>query len=457
MVDPARLAAYDALVAVETRAAYLNLALPARLGSLAVTGRAAAFATSLANGTVRMQGSYDAVLDTCVAPGARPLQPGVRVALRLGCHQLLAMAVAPHAAVSTTVELVRERAGERPVRLVNAVLRRVAERGLDDWMQLVAPARGDDPAGHLAVRYSHPRWAVDAFATVLGGARALGDGGPVEQLLVADNEPAEVALAVRPGLASAAEVLAADGGARLTSGRWSPYALRLDHGDPRDIKAVRSSLVGVQDEGSQLAALALAAAGLGAGPDSRWVDLCAGPGGKSALLNGLARQRGAALVAVERREHRARLVQAALRGYRHRLVVVADGRAPPLPDGWADRVLVDAPCTGLGALRRRPDARWRHRVSDLPGLVALQRALLGAALRLVRPGGTVAYVTCSPHLAETREVVDAVVGERVGVAEEDARALLLGVPDLGPGPAAQLWPHLHGTDAMFISILRARA
>jgi 16S rRNA (cytosine967-C5)-methyltransferase len=159
----------------------------------------------------------------------------------------------------------------------------------------------------------------------------------------------------------------------------------------------------------------------------------------------------ARLLAVERQPHRAALVRRAL-GDR---VVVADGRAAPVPPGSAARVLVDAPCTGLGALRRRPEARWRRSPEDLTRLVPLQTELLAAGLRLLAPGGVLVYATCSPHLDETLGVVDA-VRRQLGptTALEDVRPLLPGVPGLGPGPTAQLWPHRHGTDAMFLAAFR---
>jgi 16S rRNA (cytosine967-C5)-methyltransferase len=214
---------------------------------------------------------------------------------------------------------------------------------------------------------------------------------------------------------------------------------------------VRDGRAAVQDEGSQLVALALGNAPLD-GRDATWVDLCAGPGGKAALLDGLATERGARLVAVELQPHRAELVRKS--GVRH--VVVADGRTPPLADGSADRVLLDAPCSGLGALRRRPEARWRRQPSDLPGLTTLQGELLDAAVRVLRPGGLLAYVTCSPHLAETAIPVLDVLHRHPDLEQLDARPLLPGVPDLGDGPAVQLWPHRHGTDAMYLALLRRR-
>jgi 16S rRNA (cytosine967-C5)-methyltransferase len=203
-------------------------------------------------------------------------------------------------------------------------------------------------------------------------------------------------------------------------------------------------------------AAALAAAPL-EGPDGLWLDGCAGPGGKAALLAALAAQRGAVLVASEKQPHRARLVARALAGnpgpYQ---VIVADGTRPAWAEGSFDRVLVDVPCTGLGALRRRPEARWRRRAEDLPGFAPLQRGLLAQALRAVRIGGLVAYATCSPHPAETRAVVEDVL--RDAAADwVDARPLMPGVPDLGDGPDVQLWPHLHGTDAMYLAMLRRTA
>ena len=222
--------------------------------------------------------------------------------------------------------------------------------------------------------------------------------------------------------------------------------MHLAGGDPGGLSAVRERRAGVQDEGSQLCALALAAAPL-AGRDERWLDACAGPGGKAALLAALAADRGAVLVANERRQHRAELVRRVTAAWGTE-VTVADARDLTPPDGGYDRVLLDAPCTGLGALRRRPEARWRRRPDDLAELTALQRALLAAALRLTRPGGVVAYVTCSPHPAETTEIV-------AGHDLLDARPLFPGVPALGDGPTVQLWPHRHGTDAMFCALLRA--
>jgi 16S rRNA (cytosine967-C5)-methyltransferase len=160
----------------------------------------------------------------------------------------------------------------------------------------------------------------------------------------------------------------------------------------------------------------------------------------------VASSRGAVVVANELRPHRAELVRRVTAPWGVD-VRVGDARDLAPIDGGYDRVLVDAPCTGLGALRRRPEARWRRNPSDVRALAALQGELVDAALRLVRPGGVVAYVTCSPHRAETRDVV-------AGRNLIDARPLFPGVPDLGDEPTVQLWPHRHGTDAMFCALIR---
>jgi 16S rRNA (cytosine967-C5)-methyltransferase len=445
-VDASRQAAYDVLRAVAERDAYVNLTLPALLRDRQISGRDAAFATELTHGTIRRQGSYDPVIDSLLRT---PVEPPVRDLLRLGTHQLLSMRVPAHAAVATTVELARANVGERPVRLVNAVLRRVGRMRLTSWMDKVAPPRVEPTiVDHLATVHSHPAWMVQVLLDTLGG-----DVDEVEAVLRADNEPPGVTLVARPGRASVAELL--DAGAE--PGRWSPYAAGWTGGDPGALAAVREGRVGVQDEGSQLVAHALATAEV-RGPDASWLDLCAGPGGKSGLLAGVAAERGAHLLANERLPHRARLVRQVLReaaGVRG--VVCADGTRPPWPPSTFDRVIVDVPCTGMGALRRRPEARWRRRAEDVEPLVRLQQDLLRSALDSCRAGGVVAYVTCSPHPAETTGVVTSLLAGRDDVTPEDARTLLPDVPDLGDGPTVQLWPHRHGTDAMFLAVLRRRS
>lgn len=446
-VDNARLAAYQIVHAVSERDAYANLVLATALRERGVTGRDAAFATELAHGTLRWRGTYDEILARCVDRPLDELDLAVLDVLRLGTHQALSMRVPAHAAVATSVDLARRVAGRGPSMLVNAVLRRVAQRDRDGWLAEVAPSYDADPVGHLAVVHAHPRWVVEAFRDALEGSLA-----ETAAALAADNEPAPVTLTAWPGRSRVEELVAAG----AEPGRFSPYAAVLRQGDPHRLVPVQEGRAGVQDEGSQLVALALAAAPV-EGRDTQWLDQCAGPGGKAALLTGLAEERGGRLLAVERQPHRAGLV-ARMLGRRPGVLgcIVADGTRPAWRSAAFDRVLVDAPCTGLGALRRRPEARWRRSAGEAKALHELQVALLQAALDSTRAGGVVAYATCSPHLTETRRVVDAILAARHDTEPVDVRPYLPGVPDLGDGPDVQLWPHRHGTDAMYLALLRRR-
>ncbi len=426
--DPARRLALDVLCAVREREAYANLLLPQLMRERRMPARDRAFATELTYGALRAQGSLDLSLDRFIT---RKVDPPVRDALRLGAYQLWRTRVPARAAVSTTVDLVRA-VSPRAAGFANAVMRRVAGDPAPP-----APPYESDPRGHLSVVHAHPRWIVDAFA------EALGDESEAElaAALAADDERPRVHLVARR---MSRDELLADAGPDSDPGRWSPRAVYLPGGDPAGLAAVRDGRAAVQDEGSQLIALALAAADA---PGPLTLDLASGPGGKAALLAAL----GMDVTGLELHRTRAQLV--ARSGVR---VAVGDGRLPPFRPESADRVLLDAPCSGLGALRRRPEARWRRTAADIEPLAVLQEQLLASALRLVRPGGVVAYATCSPHPRETAGVLAAVLRDPpVPVEPVDARSLLpAGLPDLGPGPTVQLWPHRHGTDAMFLAVLR---
>jgi 16S rRNA (cytosine967-C5)-methyltransferase len=469
--DAARRAAYDVLAAVADRAAYANLLLPKVLAERSITGRDAALATELAYGTLRGLGTYDAMLTVCSDRPLDELDPPVLRVLRLGAHQLLATRIGNHAAVATSVDLAKDVVGPRVAGYVNAVLRRVSTRDLDQWLALVAPDRETDPDGYLAVRYSYPRWIIGAYREALGDPSVA----ELEAALAAGNDRPRVTMAAFPCGPGREDVMPQD----AEPSRWSPYGFTLAGGDPAGL--VAAGQAAVQDEASQLAAIALAAAptcgarGPGSGTPGAWLDMCAGPGGKARLLYGLAESAGARLAAADVHPHRAALVKAALDSVPHGVpaagpgpvgpspdvgagaaVVVADSTWSPWRDAAFDRVLVDVPCSGLGALRRRPEARWRKTESDIPALTELQRSLLRSAIAATRPGGVVGYVTCSPVPAETSDVVNAVVSGTDGVEILDAPAILPEVPDLRSASPrfAQFWPHRHGTDAIFVALLR---
>jgi 16S rRNA (cytosine967-C5)-methyltransferase len=437
VLDGARLTAYDVLDGVSSRAAYANLLLPQLLRERQLDERDAGFATQLAYGTLRAQGTLDAVLAGLVSRPLGELDPRVLDLLRLGAYQLLDLRVPSHAAVDTTVDLTRAIVGTGASGLVNAVLRKVASGGdRDHWLDRL----GGDDAERLALATNHPRWIVDAWRDALGGDDEL------EPALLADDAAPEVHLVARR--TDRAALVEESGG---EPGPWSPFAVRLHGGDPGRLPSVRSGKAAVQDEGSQLAALLLARAPL-EGPDTAWLDMCAGPGGKSGLLAAV-RPEGVHLTAVDRAPHRAELVRQSLAGADDVEVLAADGLQPPWSPGSFDRVLLDAPCTGLGALRRRPEVRWRRTPDDVAPLAELQTGLLDSALASVRVGGVVAYVTCSPHNAETVAVVDAAAA-RDDVEVLPVAPLFPEVPGVARGEHGQLWPHRHGTDAMFAAALK---
>ncbi|MEV0584784.1 transcription antitermination factor NusB [Nonomuraea sp. NPDC050310] len=486
--DEARQAAYDLLRAVDERDAYANLLMPRLLRERGLGGRDAALATELAYGTLRGLGTYDAIIDLCV--DRRP-DPEVLDALRLGAHQLLRMRVPPHAAVGTTVDLVRLRIGPGPAKFANAVLRKISGRTAEEWIAIAAPPADQDPLGHLAVAHSHPRWIVGAFADALGRAE-------LPDLLAADNARPVVTLVARPGRSDVAELQ--EWGAEPA--RFSPYGAYLPEGDPGKIRPVADYRAAVQDEASQLVALALTRVPI-EGRDEFWLDMCAGPGGKAGLLDGIAAYGdeaglaaqtasgssegsvgagesadvvgrdggaraeagpgvagrtfafpgGAHLLAADVQVHRARLVWETTR---EAAVITADGTRPAWRAEAFDRIMLDAPCTGLGALRRRPEARWRRDARSVPDLTKLQRSLVDTAVEALRPGGVLAYVTCSPHLAETQVIVADALKNHPELEQLDAREYLPEMSGLGEGPHAQFWPHRHGTDAMFLALLRKR-
>lgn len=482
----ARRVAFDVLRAVQVDDAYANLLLPTRIRRAALSPRDAGFATELTYGTIRMIGRYDAVVEAASGRRVANVEADVLDVLRIGVHQLLAMRTPTHAAVSATVELAREVGAHRATGFVNAVMRKIAARTPEQWdTEITRDLSGDEL---LATRWSHPAWVVASLRDALAAERSRDE---LVALLAADDVAPRVQLAALPGLATEADVASVtravesdDDGSQddVVAGSEppvptdvagvvadadalpvSPVGIRGLSGDPARVPGVAAGRLRVQDEGSQLAALALSrSSAVRAG--ERWLDLCAGPGGKAALLAAEAAQGGATLVANELVPARAGLVRNALDGFGETVTVVeGDGRRYG-QDGSGvtyDRVLLDAPCTGLGALRRRPEARWRKAPEDVQELAVLQRELLDAAVRVLAPGGTLAYVTCSPHLAETRGQVDALMGRHGDVLEQlDTAAVVRSVaardPQVADGMTAQLWPHRVGTDAMFIALFRRR-
>jgi len=443
-----RHAAWRLLQAVWREASYANIAWPKILRESGLSEPDRRYATELAYGTLRHTDTLLEILRDASGKNPKSWQPEVSWVLQLGCYQLLYMRTASHAAVNETVSLARQVGLSRATGLVNAVLRKVSAKPLDGWLVALCHASGVEREC-LALSYAHPSWVVAELQQSL--ARE-GREAEIEALLSAHNAPARVTAALLPGLAS----LGTDEGPTP----YSPLGVYLS-GDPGDDERVRSARARIQDEGSQLAAL-VAAQGVAMRPGERILDACSGPGGKTAVLASLAQQVGARVTALEIAPHRAELVKQAVSALSESGTCdVQVGDATQLT-GEFDRILLDAPCSGLGALRRRPEARWVKKKSDLEDLHLLQQQLLDACLGALAPGGILTYVTCSPVVSETTGAITSALQRHPDVRALDTAALLDQVArdpvsDAAVGTAVQMWPHRHGTDAMFIQVLQKQA
>jgi len=436
--DPVRLLVYDILNEVNRSDGYSNLLLPQALTASNFEQRDKGFATELLYGTLRMQGRHDYIAAQVADRPWSEVDSGIVDVVRLGAHQLFEMRVPSHAAVSATVELARKVLGESKASFVNALLRKMSAQSLDQWL---APANLiSDPVQRLAIIYSHPEWIVSAYFDLLR------DFAEVESLLSANNLAATPTIVWWPGRSSAEELISL--GAQPT--KYSDYGMKID-GAPSTLEAVRHRRAGVQDEGSQLVAQIFAK--VVAGKDN-WLDLCAGPGGKAALLSSLAKENGKMFTANEISAPRAKLVEQVIGGAR---LVVGDGRDIATLGEKYGAILADVPCTGLGALRRRPEVRWRRTVADLRELTQLQRELSDAAISVLEDGGFFGYATCSPHLAETSIAVSDILRKHPELELVDLQPYL--PSDLNSAmrdKSLSLWTHRHETDAMFLAVFRKK-
>lgn len=445
----ARSVAFELLLAVDKDDTYANLHLPKLLSQAKLEDRDAALAQELAFGTIRNQLFYDKVIEICAKRDSAEVELRSKLLLRLGAHQLLSMRVPSHAALNETVDLTKSVASQGAVGFVNGVLRRISEKSIEQWKTIVLE-RVTDPIERLSIEYSHPTWIVRALQQAL---RVDGRAESLESLLQTDNLAADVNLVALPGMATD------DHTQNLNAGLASPIGFTMNGGDPAKLAAMRDGFLRVQDQGSQLAALALTnATEVSAG--EKWLDMCAGPGGKAALLAAIAKTANAKLETNEISDHRAKLVSQALSKVDPSVpVFVSDATTigQDAPESF-DRILLDAPCTGLGALRRRPESRWRKQPKDVAELATLQQQLIESAWLALKPSGILAYVTCTPHSGETLAIVDWLEKQHPGQvnllnATEVLKSLNASLDLNESRKTVQLWPHVNGTDAMFIALI----
>lgn len=432
--------------------AYANLAWEDILGDSELSRDEKGFATHLAYGTLRHTGTIDAIIEKASGRDPDSIDQEVWWVLRLGVFQWLWMRTPAHAVVNESVKLCKKLGHHPASGLVNAVLRKITAQDLPAWLDAITVG-ATDTITDVSLRYAHPTWVVEALQEALADTDPVGSEAELASLLDAHNEPATPTLVVLPGLASKSPT--------ETPTKYSPYGVYAEAGSPGADQRIREGRARVQDEGSQLAALVLTHATPIDAPIAV-ADMCSGPGGKTALIQAVLSPSGSSLTAIEKAPHRADLVRQAVAPFS------GDSPAPRVITGDAeevlaqegvlyDRVLLDAPCTGLGALRRRPESRWRKNASDLEKLVAAQRELLEAAVKHTAVGGIIVYVTCSPVVAETTEQM-AWLSKQFPVTMLDTPAIVDRISNSAidghrRGSAAQLWPHRHHTDAMFIQAI----
>jgi 16S rRNA (cytosine967-C5)-methyltransferase len=433
--EASRLLAFDLLTEVNRNEGYSNLLLPQALNSSKLDERDKSLVTELLYGTIRMQGKHDWVLAQISDRPWTEVDPGIVDICRMGVHQIHEMRIPDHAAVASTVEVARKRLGESKASFVNALLRNVTRKSQEDWFQPLSAI--SDPVERMSIQYSHPEWIVSAYYDLLK------DWDEVEQALAINNEAATPTLVSWPGL-STIDDLKSIGGEPTT---YSPYGAHWK-GNPGALDLIKARKIGVQDEGSQLVAAVFAAASAG----TNWLDMCAGPGGKAALLSNIAREKKIAFTANEVSTVRADLVRQVVNGDR---VLVGDGREIGNQSEKFDAILIDAPCTGLGALRRRPEVRWRRNLQDLRELTQLQRELLDSGIKALKPGGILGYATCSPHLAETTIQVSDLKRKHSNMQQIDISPYLPdNLENSERDHAMALWTHRTGTDAMFLALFK---
>lgn len=419
MVTKTRLLAHELLMAVEIEGVYPNIKLPKMLKESELDKKDRGFLQELAYGCLRMQIQYDAIIEQMTP--VKNLDTDVLVTLRLAIHEYLNMRTGDHAVVDQYVELIKK-LRPRASGLVNALLRRLTR----EKDQLIESATNDGK--NLEIVFSHPRWIIDALAA----SRELDDVSQVKDLLEVNNLSPKPQMVALPPTALPAEAK------KLPLGDYGFEAI-----DGLPLENFR-----YQDQGSQLVTQIAAKAS----PDGNWLDMCAGPGGKASLLAAIANQRNSTLTAIELYPQRAKLVSEALKGFDNASVQTADATEYEYPSKY-ELVLIDAPCTGLGALRRKPESRHNKQPGQIQQLNLIQHDLLNKAAEVVSVGGVIAYITCSPVIEETTAV---------------ARWFLTAHPDFQILPwydyadidanrnrkTLQLWSDIHNSDCMFLALFQ---
>ena len=426
MTSTARSVALESVRRVTDEGAYSSRLIPALLSRSGLSERDRALATELAFGTLRRLPGLDRAIELRASRPVARMSPGARSVLRLGAYQIAFTRIPPHAAVGESVGLATPR--ERG--FVNAILRRLAD-------DPPPPPTGDEEED-VSARTGLAPWAVRELRVLLGddaelAAEALGERGP---LSLRTNT-------CRSSVSALSETLRAVG-VDPRPASLHPDCLLLDGGDPARLPGFTDGWFAVQDQAS-----AFVVSALDPRPGDRVFDACAAPGGKAGHVGCLVGASGS-VVASDVHPERATLVRRTAQRLGVRVLTLAqDATAPALRSGF-DRVLVDAPCSGIGSARRRPELLWRPKRAELSRLAKLQVRIAAAAADILRPGGRLVYSVCTFPRAETDAACDALVRHR-----PELRPASIDGPD-GPAPRIRLWPHRHGSDGMFVAAFTKR-
>jgi 16S rRNA (cytosine967-C5)-methyltransferase len=447
MISPARIAAYEILLAVSRGTADLPSAIAAARSRLS-DDRDRALAAEIAAGVQRWRAALDCLIAAVARRGIDRLDPQVLEILRLSVYQLLHLTRVPASAVVDEAVKLTKKSGKKSASgFVNAVLRGISRgrQALPLPARPGAAASRDQMLDYLSVTLSHPRWLAGRWLDRYGLDAA-------EQWMLFDNEPAPLTLRVntiktdRPALIAELD----DEDVRVRSGRFAPDALIVDDGQPLRTRAFAAGRFLVQDEASQLIPLLTAAR-----PGMRVLDACASPGGKTAAIAAMMNREGR-LVAGDVRPRRVQLLRKTIEtAGASNVSIVQVNLLEPLPFHHRfDVVIVDAPCSGLGTLRRDPDIRWRRREEDLPAFAAAELTMLQRAAEVVEPGGRLVYATCSSEPDENDGVVDAFLATTRGFGLVDARAGAPGLPHalVDERGFLRTAPHRHQLEAFFGAI-----
>lgn len=445
-ISRAREVALRALHDHDTRDTYIAIALDSLLKRSHLSSRERAHATEIVYGVLRQRAALDWFVEQSTGRPPARLDPWTRNLLRIGLYEGRFLAsVPPPVAVNEAVELAKAYGGRQRAGLVNALLRKA-------FMSLPGiefPDLESDPVLHISIKYSHPAWLVERWVRRFGVGETL-------QLASANNVPPEISLRINRLRATREEVveLLRGEGIEVTESTIVPEGIKIHRlsSSVTELGLYARGLVSLQDEAAMLVAHAV-----GPEPGEFIIDVCAAPGGKSTHMAELMGDSGR-ILSLDVHEHRLRELEANLRrlGISSIETLKLDARsAGDLYRGKAHRVLVDAPCSGTGVLRRRPDARWRRTPEDLVSLVELQKGILLAASQCVKPGGVLVYSTCSLEPEENEGVVAAFLRESPDFVPRPVFPLL---PEefqrAYPSPETPyvyLLPHIHGTDGFFIA------